>query len=127
MKNPGASLLAGIFVGEEIYYTGVLHTQMQRSSKTVLVAAIFPEQAPGYGPCLPIKKRKFDVVISDINIAEINGCSKEKRNKLYKYLSQINYTLINSEKISVRIAEKIIDLNVLKQKSFMEFQAYCEP
>jgi hypothetical protein len=28
---------------------------MQRSFKTVLVAAIFPEQAPGYGPRLPIK------------------------------------------------------------------------
>jgi hypothetical protein len=52
----------------------------------------------------------------------LNGCSEEKRNKLYEYPSQINYTLINSEKISVRIAEKIIDLNVLKQKSFMDCQ-----
>jgi hypothetical protein len=49
-------LLADIFVGEEIYYTGVVRTQMQRSSKTVLVVAIFPEQAPGYGPRIPIKR-----------------------------------------------------------------------
>jgi hypothetical protein len=46
MKIPRSELL-DIFVGKEIYYTGVLHTQMQRSSKTVLVAAIFPEQSPG--------------------------------------------------------------------------------
>jgi hypothetical protein len=41
-EEPRSKLL-GIFVGEEIYYTGMVHTQMQRSSKTVLVAAIFPE------------------------------------------------------------------------------------
>jgi predicted nucleic acid-binding protein len=69
-----------------------------------------------------IKEGKFDVVISDIDFAEINSCSEEKRNKLYEYLSQINYTLINSEEISVRIAEKMIDLNVLKQKSFVDCQ-----
>jgi hypothetical protein len=54
-EEPRSKLL-GIFVGEEIYYTGVIHTQIQRSSKTVLGAAIFPEQAPGYGPRLPIKQ-----------------------------------------------------------------------
>jgi predicted nucleic acid-binding protein len=69
-----------------------------------------------------IKKEKFDVVISDIDIAEIDGCGEKKRNKLYEYLSQINYTLIKSEEMSIRIAGKMIDLNVLKQKSFMDCQ-----
>jgi predicted nucleic acid-binding protein len=67
-----------------------------------------------------IKNGEFDVVISDIDIAEINGCNGEKRNKLYEYLSQINYTLINSEEKSVEIATKMVDLNVLKRKSFLD-------
>ena len=64
----------------------------------------------------------FDVVISDIAIAEINGCDGEKRNVLYNYLSQINYTLINSEEKSIEIATKIVDLKILKQKSFLDCQ-----
>jgi predicted nucleic acid-binding protein len=67
-----------------------------------------------------IKNGEFDVVISDIDIAEINGCNEEKRNNLYKYLSQINYTLINSEEKSVEIATKMVDLKVLKKKSFLD-------
>jgi hypothetical protein len=57
------SLFPGIFGGKEIYYSFprelvsgfLVHTQMQRSSKTVLVATIFPEQVSGYGPRLPIR------------------------------------------------------------------------
>ncbi|MDR1468487.1 MAG: PIN domain nuclease [Spirochaetaceae bacterium] len=69
-----------------------------------------------------MKNNEFDVVISDIDIAEINGCNEKKRNKLYSYLSQINYTLINSEAKSIAIATKMVDLNVLKQKSFLDCQ-----
>ena len=69
-----------------------------------------------------IKAGKFDVVISDIDIAEINGCSEEKRNILYEHLSQINYTLINSDKKSIEIATRMVDLKVLKQKSFLDCQ-----
>jgi hypothetical protein len=47
-----ASMLAGIFVGEEIYYTlscgpvsgFLVHTRMQSSSTTFPIAANFPEQ-----------------------------------------------------------------------------------
>jgi predicted nucleic acid-binding protein len=69
-----------------------------------------------------IKTGEFEVVISDIDIAEINGCSEAKRVKLYEYLSQINYTLVNSDKRAIEIATKMVDLNVLKQKSFLDCQ-----
>ena len=69
-----------------------------------------------------IKAGIFDVVISDIGIAEINGCSAEKRNVLYNYLSQINYTLINSDEKSIEIAARMVDLKVLKHKSFLDCQ-----
>jgi predicted nucleic acid-binding protein len=65
---------------------------------------------------------EFEAVISDIDIAEINGCNEGKRTKLYEYLSQINYTLINSDEKSVEIATKMVDLNVLKQRSFLDCQ-----
>ena len=69
-----------------------------------------------------IKNGVFNAVISDINIAEINGCHEGKRNKLYGYLSQINYTLVNSEEKSIEIATKMVDLNILKQKSILDCQ-----
>jgi predicted nucleic acid-binding protein len=69
-----------------------------------------------------IKIGEFEVVISDIDIAEINGCSETKRSKLYEYLSRINFTLINSDERAIEIATKMVDLNVLKQKSFLDCQ-----
>jgi predicted nucleic acid-binding protein len=69
-----------------------------------------------------IKADEFEVVISDINIAEINGCNEDKKKKLYEYLSQIDYTLINSDEKSVEIADKMVYLNILKQKSFLDCQ-----
>jgi predicted nucleic acid-binding protein len=69
-----------------------------------------------------IKTGEFEVVISDIDIAEINGCSEAKRTKLYEYLSQINYTLVNSDERAIEIATKTVDLNVLKQRSFLDCQ-----
>jgi predicted nucleic acid-binding protein len=69
-----------------------------------------------------IKAGEFDVIISDIDIAEVNGCQEEKRNKLYEYLSQIQYTLINSDKKSVDIATKMVNLDILKKKSFIDCQ-----
>ncbi|MDR0640940.1 MAG: PIN domain nuclease [Treponema sp.] len=69
-----------------------------------------------------IKAGEFEVVISDIDIAEVNGCNEEKRNKLYNYLSQIQYTFINSDEKSVDIATKMINLDILKKKSFLDCQ-----
>jgi predicted nucleic acid-binding protein len=68
-----------------------------------------------------IKADEFEIV-SDIDIAEINGCNRNKWTKLYEYLSQIKYTLGNSDEKTVEIATKMIDLNVLKQKSFFVCQ-----
>jgi len=69
-----------------------------------------------------IKNNEYEAIISDICIAEINNCNEKKRNILFNYLNQINYTLINSEEKSIEIAMKMVDLNILKQKSIMDCQ-----
>jgi hypothetical protein len=64
-----ASLLAGIFVGEEIYYyTGLVHTPIRKLGYTFSVVVNFPEQArtkgsTGYGPGLPIKLKEEVVIV----------------------------------------------------------------
>jgi phage/plasmid-associated DNA primase len=55
-EEPRSKLL-GIFFGEEIYSTGEFHTPIQKSDTTFSVVVNFPEQAPGYGPRLPIKEK----------------------------------------------------------------------
>jgi hypothetical protein len=54
-EEPRSKLL-GIFVGEEIYYTGLVHTPIRKLGTTFSVVVNLPEQAPGYGPGLPINK-----------------------------------------------------------------------
>jgi len=69
-----------------------------------------------------IKNSEFEAVISDIAIAEISACSEDKKNALFKYLSQIDYALISSNEKSIEIATKMVDLNILKQKSILDCQ-----
>jgi predicted nucleic acid-binding protein len=65
-----------------------------------------------------LKAGKFDVVISDVDIAELEKNKDEKQKILFGYLQQIPYTLIETEDKAVKIAERFVDLAVLKRKSF---------
>ena len=69
-----------------------------------------------------IKDDLYDVVISDVTIAEIDACKDEKRNILYDYLSEINYDFIEVDEKTIDIAGRFIDLGVLKEKSFDDCQ-----
>jgi predicted nucleic acid-binding protein len=70
-----------------------------------------------------IKAAKFDVIISDITITELNDNKDDvKRQKLLDYLAEIDYTLIKSDKKSIEIASRFVDLGILKQKSFDDCQ-----
>jgi predicted nucleic acid-binding protein len=69
-----------------------------------------------------IKADIFEVVISDVTIAEINDCDKKKRETLFDYLNQIKYIMIESDRRSVDIASRFVDLGILNQKSFDDCQ-----
>jgi predicted nucleic acid-binding protein len=69
-----------------------------------------------------IKAGTYIVVISDIDIIEIDSCEEEKKNTLRNYLAQIKYELITSEPKAIDIASRIVDLGILKQKSFDDCQ-----
>jgi predicted nucleic acid-binding protein len=68
------------------------------------------------------KKEVYDVYISDIVLREIDGCDNEKLDILLDYLSQINYTIIETSEDTVKLAEKFINFGILKQKSFDDCQ-----
>jgi predicted nucleic acid-binding protein len=70
-----------------------------------------------------IKAGKFEVVISDVTITELNDNKDDaKRQKLLDYLAEIDYMLIKSDKRSIEIASRFVDLNILKQKNFDDCQ-----
>lgn len=69
-----------------------------------------------------IKDDLYDVVLSDITIAEIDACHEEKRETLYDYLSEIDYTLVEVNVRALEIASRFIDLGVLREKSFDDCQ-----
>ena len=69
-----------------------------------------------------IKDGIYDVILSDVTIAEIDACHEEKREILFDYLSEIDYTLIEVDERTIEIAGRFIDLGVLREKSFDDCQ-----
>lgn len=59
----------------------------------------------------------FDVYLSLLTIDEINGCDKNKLNKVYELLNQIDYTVLDVTSEAQNIADAIVDMNILTQKS----------
>lgn len=65
---------------------------------------------------------KYDVYLSQVTLNEIEKCSDDKRNKLYDYLSDIEYTKLKINAETVELAQKIIDMGILRPKSFDDCQ-----
>jgi len=63
-----------------------------------------------------IKAGKYDVVISDIVIKEIENCDEKKKKTLTSYLAAMSYELFILDERSIRIAEQFVDLHILKEK-----------
>ncbi len=61
---------------------------------------------------------KYEVIISDLVLAEINECKEPKRSILKEYLAQINYERVRIIEETEEIANEIIDKGILNQKSF---------
>jgi predicted nucleic acid-binding protein len=67
-----------------------------------------------------IKAEAYDVVISDVDIDEISKCEEKKRKTLFDYLTQINYTKVETSDKAFEIAKRFVDLGVLKQTDFAD-------
>jgi predicted nucleic acid-binding protein len=65
-----------------------------------------------------LKAKEFEVIISVIVLYEIENIKdKTKKEKLQKYLSQIEYSIIEINEDAIKIVSRFADLKVLKQKS----------
>lgn len=69
-----------------------------------------------------LKMGKYEVVISDMVIDEINRCEKNKSDLLFFYLSQINYTKVETTEETQSLAQKIIEEKILTPKSIKDCQ-----
>lgn len=65
---------------------------------------------------------KYEIYLSQVTIDEIEKCSEPKRSMLYDYLSDIEYTKLDINEEIVELAQKIIDMGILKPKSFDDCQ-----
>ncbi|MDR1668682.1 MAG: PIN domain nuclease [Oscillospiraceae bacterium] len=68
------------------------------------------------------KTGAFDVVLSNVDFEEILDCSPEKQAVLLEYLAQIQYERVEVNAETLRIADKMVDLGILKQKSYDDCQ-----
>jgi predicted nucleic acid-binding protein len=69
-----------------------------------------------------IKAGAYDVVLSDVDIQELNDCNEKKRDTLYRYLGGISYTKVDTSDRADEIAERFVELGILKQKSMEDCQ-----
>lgn len=69
------------------------------------------------------KSGKYDIYISNVVLRELSNCKDEnKRTKLLNHLSEIKYSFIDVTEKTMEFAERIIDLGILKKKSFDDCQ-----
>jgi predicted nucleic acid-binding protein len=69
-----------------------------------------------------IKNDVYDVYISDLVLNEIMKCRQEKSDLLLKYLSEINYTLLNENDAIFQLSDEIVAAGILTQKSYEDCQ-----
>ena len=69
-----------------------------------------------------LKAGEYEAVISNVVVDEINRCEESKRNTLFSYLAEIDYTFIAIDAYGLEIASKFVDLGILRQKSFSDCQ-----
>lgn len=65
---------------------------------------------------------RYDVYLSTVTLEELKGCSEPKQSLLFDYLGQIDYTLIQISDNIVEIAQQIIDMGILTEKSYDDCQ-----
>lgn len=64
------------------------------------------------------KAGKYDVYLSTVTLREIQKCSEPKKTQLIDRLNEIQFTTLDITDDIVAMAEKIIDMGILTQRSF---------
>lgn len=65
---------------------------------------------------------KYEIYLSQVTLDEVGKCSEPKRSKLFDYLSDIEYTKLEINTEIVELAQKIIDMGILRPRSFDDCQ-----
>ena len=65
---------------------------------------------------------KYDVYLSTVTLEEVEACPEPKRNRLFEYLAQIDYILVQVDDTAASIAQQIIDIGILTKKSYDDCQ-----
>ena len=68
------------------------------------------------------RAKKYDVYLSTVTLEEIEACPEPKRDQLYNYLEQVEYTLIEIDNDVLEVAEQIIEIGILTRKSYDDCQ-----
>ena len=61
-------------------------------------------------------------MISAVTKRELDVCAEPKRTTLLKYLEQINYSLVPLDEQMLTIADKVVELGILRDKSIDDCQ-----
>lgn len=65
---------------------------------------------------------KYDVYLSTVTLEEVADCPEPKRTELRKFLEQIQYTVLDITDEMEIVAQKIIDMGILTNKSYDDCQ-----
>jgi len=65
---------------------------------------------------------KYDVYLSTVTLQEIDNCPEPKRTELFKHLVEIDYTPIEITEDMSEVAQQLIDMGILTQKSYDDCQ-----
>ncbi len=68
------------------------------------------------------KAGKYDVYLSTVTLEEIADCPEPNRSELRKCLEQIKYTILKITDEVEAVANKIVEMGVLTQKSYDDCQ-----
>ena len=68
------------------------------------------------------KDGKYDVYLSTVTLKEIQNCPEPKKTQMIDYLNQIQYITLDITEDVISVANKIIDMGILTQKSFDDCQ-----
>ena len=68
------------------------------------------------------KADKYDVFLSTVTLQEIDNCPEPKRTELFKHLGEIDYTPIEITEDMSEVAQQLIDMGILTQKSYDDCQ-----
>jgi predicted nucleic acid-binding protein len=60
------------------------------------------------------KDGKYEVYLSTVTLEEISNCPEPKKSRMFDYLEQIDYTLMEIVDEMSDVAQQIIDMGILR-------------